>query len=53
MTGQSPCEFVLSSSSVKSALLDQCPKSRVVEVVDVAYGLISLLGIEEDEEHMK
>lgn len=53
VAGQSACEFVLSSSGVKSALLDQCPKSRVVEVVDVAYGLVSLLGIEEDEEHMK
>ena len=53
VTGQGACEFFLSGFGVKPALLDQCPKSRVIEVVDVAYGLVSLLGIEEDEEHMK
>ena len=53
VTGQGACEFFLGGFGVKPALLDQCPKSRVVEVVDVAYGLVSLLGIEEDEEHMK
>jgi len=53
VTGQGACEFFLSGFGVKPALLDQCPKSRVVEVVDVACGLVSLLGIEKDEEHMK
>lgn len=39
VTGQGACEFFLSGFGVKPALLDQCPKSRVIEVVDVAIDL--------------